>query len=42
MEEIKGIVEDIIYKNEDNGYTIAKLDDSKDTITVVGYIPYIS
>ncbi|WP_426348908.1 SF1B family DNA helicase RecD2 [Alloiococcus sp. CFN-8] len=42
MEEIKGIVEDIIYKNEDNGYTIAKLDVSKDTITVVGYIPYIS
>lgn len=41
MEEISGLIEDLIYKNEDNGYVVAKLDNSKDSITVVGYVPYL-
>ncbi|WP_040210648.1 ATP-dependent RecD-like DNA helicase [Clostridium polynesiense] len=42
MEQISGLIEGIIYKNEDNGYVVAKLDNAKDSITVVGYVPYIN
>ena len=40
--EITGQVEDIIYKNENNGYTIATfLTEEEELITVVGYLPFI-
>ena len=39
--EISGTVDSIIYKNEENGYTILRLtDDSGETITVKGTFPY--
>lgn len=41
MQEIQGSIEDIVFKNEDNGYTVAKLKDDKTTITIVGCLPYI-
>lgn len=41
MEEISGLIEDVIYKNEENGYVVARLDNSNDTVTVVGYVPYL-
>lgn len=37
--EIKGIVTNIIYRNEENGYTIIKLKTSDDSITCVGTMP---
>lgn len=41
MSDITGILEDIIFKNEENGYTIAHLKDGKKIHTIVGVIPYI-
>ena len=40
--EIKGQVEEIIYQNEVNSYTIADFVTEGDLITVVGYLPFIN
>lgn len=42
MERIEGTVEDIIFKNEENGYVVADIDSSNELITIVGCIPFIS
>lgn len=39
--EIQGIVEDVIYRNEANGYTVGRLYTSDGSITFVGQVPYI-
>lgn len=39
--EIQGIVEDIIFRNEENGYTVAKLFTENDSITIVGLATFI-
>ncbi|WP_138203901.1 ATP-dependent RecD-like DNA helicase [Haloimpatiens lingqiaonensis] len=41
MLEIKGVVEDIVFKNEENGYVVARIENEKEDITIVGCIPYI-
>ena len=41
MSEIQGIIGDVVFHNEDNGYIIAHLNDNKQQITVVGIVPYI-
>ena len=38
--ELTGIIEDIIYKNETNGYTIATFQMESSQTTVVGYLPF--
>ena len=40
---VSGVVEHVIYRNEDNGYSIFRVDsdDSERLITVVGSVPYI-
>lgn len=41
--KVTGTVENIIYSNEDNGYTICDIDTGDgDITTVVGYLPYIA
>ena len=41
--EITGVVEEFIYQNESNSYTIAIfLTEGQDLITVVGYLPFIT
>ena len=43
LTEISGTVESVIYKNEENGYTVLRLNDhSGAVITVVGCFPYAS
>lgn len=42
MIEFEGIVDTIVYNNESNGYTVAKLKKDRDTITIVGYLPLVS
>ena len=39
--ELKGTVQDIIYKNETNGYTIATFDMESTETTIVGYLPFV-
>lgn len=41
MPEIQGVVEDIIFKNEENGYVVAIIKDADEKNTIVGYIPYL-
>lgn len=40
--EINGEIQDIIYKNEINSYTIAELETEEGSITVVGYLPFVN
>ncbi len=40
--EITGEIQDIIYKNEINSYTIAEFETEDETTTVVGYLPFIN
>ena len=42
MEELEGIIEDIIYQNEVNSYTVATFETSEEEITIVGYLPFIN
>ncbi|MGL4730705.1 MAG: SF1B family DNA helicase RecD2 [Clostridium sp.] len=41
MAEITGILEDIVFKNEENGYTIAHLKNGNRKHTIIGIIPYV-
>ena len=41
MEEIIGYVEHIVYRNEDNGYTVFHLNNSDGEVTCVGSFHYI-
>lgn len=41
MEEIKGYVEHIVYRNEDNGYTVFNLNNDDGDLTCVGKFHYI-
>lgn len=38
----EGRVIDIIFQNEENGYTVAEVESNKDIFTIVGVIPYIN
>ena len=40
-QELTGTIETVIFKNEENGYTVLRLRaDSGETVTVVGTFPY--
>ncbi len=39
--EIQGIVEEIIFTNKENGYTIASIDHDMELLIVVGYMPLV-
>lgn len=41
-EKIKGIVTEIVYYNSVNGYAVCDIDTDEDTVTAVGYMPYIA
>ena len=40
--ELKGQIEDIIYQNDSNSYTIASFVTEENILTVVGYLPFIT
>ncbi|MCC3870155.1 ATP-dependent RecD-like DNA helicase [Terrisporobacter mayombei] len=42
MEKLQGMVSDIVFKNEENGYTIASFANENDEITIVGCMPTLS
>jgi exodeoxyribonuclease V alpha subunit len=39
---IEGIVEEIVYSNDINGYTVCDIRHEKDIVTAVGYMPFIN
>lgn len=40
--EIQGTIEEMIYQNEVNSYTIAEFETEEERLTVVGYLPFIN
>ncbi|MGE5628716.1 MAG: ATP-dependent RecD-like DNA helicase [Solirubrobacterales bacterium] len=42
MQELEGFVENIVYKNDENGYVVARIKDGEQVTTIVGYIPSLS
>ena len=40
--EIRGQIEDIIFNNESNSYTVCTMILEKEIITAVGYLPFIN
>ena len=42
MERFKGYVNSIVFRNEENGYTVVELEVDGETLTCVGTIPYIT
>ena len=42
MEEIEGVLTEIIYQNEVNSYLVGIFETEEEQITVVGYLPFIS
>lgn len=40
--ELVGVVEDIIFRNDDNGYTVLELSTDDYSVTAVGYVPAIN
>ena len=40
--ELRGQIEEIIYQNEVNSYTIAEISSEDQLITIVGYLPFIN
>ena len=41
MEEIEGVLTEVIYQNEVNSYLVGILETEEEQITVVGYLPFI-
>lgn len=39
---IEGIIEEVIYRNEGNGYTVCEIRGGKSIVTAVGYMPFIN
>ncbi len=39
---LEGAVENVVYRNEDNGYTVLEISDGDDYITAVGNMPMVS
>ena len=42
MITIEGVVDSIVFRNEENSYTICRIKQEKEIVTVVGAIPYIN
>lgn len=40
--QLEGAVENVVYRNEDNGYTVIEISDDEDYITAVGIMPQVS
>ena len=42
MEKLEGMISDIVFKNEENGYTIAYLANEDEEVAIVGCMPTLS
>ena len=39
--QLEGYVESVVYRNEENGYTVVEISDDDDYITAVGIMPRV-
>jgi exodeoxyribonuclease V alpha subunit len=42
VDEVQGTIYDVVFRNEQNGYSVVELESEKNIITVVGYFAYIN
>lgn len=42
MDEIQGMIQEIVFRNEINGYTVVEIGDDREVTTLVGYFPFIN
>jgi exodeoxyribonuclease V alpha subunit len=42
LDEIQGTIYDVVFRNEQNGYSVVELESDKNIVTVVGYFAYIN
>ncbi|HSP48534.1 MAG TPA: ATP-dependent RecD-like DNA helicase, partial [Clostridiaceae bacterium] len=42
MENLEGIVRDVIFQNEENAYCVLRIEDEKDLHVAVGIFPFVS
>ena len=42
MDEIQGTIYDVVFRNEQNGYSVIELESEKKLVTVVGYFAYVN
>ncbi|MDF2521330.1 MAG: ATP-dependent RecD-like helicase [Clostridia bacterium] len=42
MDEIQGAIYDIVFRNEQNGYSVIELESDKQLVTLVGYFAYVN
>ena len=42
LNTLSGTVQRITYRNEGNSYTVAEIKTKKDTLTVVGFLPFLN
>ncbi len=42
MLSLEGTIEDIIFRNDENSYTVAKMECEGESLTIVGYLPFVN
>ncbi len=42
MDELQGVISEVVFRNDQNGYTVLDIEDENDTSTLVGYFSYIN
>lgn len=42
MDEVQGTIYDVVFRNEQNGYTVLDLEQDKELITLVGYFSFLN
>ncbi len=42
MDEVQGTIYDVVFRNEQNGYTVLDLEQDKEIITLVGYFTFLN
>ncbi len=42
MDEVQGTIYEIVFRNEQNGYSVMELESEKQLFTVVGYFAYVN
>ena len=40
-QKIEGVVQNVIYQNEDNGWTVARVETSLGDLVITGSMPYL-
>jgi len=42
MDEVQGTIYEVVFRNEQNGYTVLELEQDKELLTLVGYFSFLN